>query len=236
MTVIDTQEKTSIQDVDSSVDTNKLQDEQVKKSNMFDSVESSSSGLAAVNDPSIIKKATVVSSDKKDKTVTISSSFTEEDLEITPENKANFIEAMLTGERYKETYNIFGGKVSLTIRSRTTAETNALYSYIRHQLAKSQDTAVVIEGDLTYIPLVAQVEELNGTSFPEMKAPLTFESSAGVETTPGWLPDFVAWKNKPEGLTSAIISCVQLFEYKYWLMVKEANNKNFWNTDTSTTK
>jgi len=157
------------------------------------------------------------------------------DLVITPEEKAAFIGAMITGERYTQTFRLFGGKVTVKIRSRTADETYALYAYIRHTLAKDgPDSLGAVEGDMAYVPLVAQVAEINGTVFPEMKTPLTYTESDGKEIEPGWYGAFKAWKAKPEGLTSALISCVQLFEYKYWTMTREAANKNFWNSDTST--
>ena len=157
------------------------------------------------------------------------------DLIITTAEKAKFIESMITGERYTQTFSIFGGKISVTVRSRTADETHALYAYIRHTLAakEGENSLSAVEGDMAYVPLVAQIAELNGVSYPEMKTPLTYEESDGVIKEPGWYQDFKTWKSKPEGLTSALISCVQLFEYKYWTMTKEAGNKNFWKTDTS---
>lgn len=161
--------------------------------------------------------------------------YTPDELEITPEEKAAFIDALISGKRYTQRMSLFGGQVSVVIRSRTAAETHALYAYIRHMLAGGgEDGLGVVEGDIAYVPLVAQVAELNGTAFPEMKSPLTFTESGDNEVPPGWYEDFKAWKAKPEGLTSALISCVQLFEYKYWTMTREAANKNFWNSDTST--
>ena len=161
-------------------------------------------------------------------------SYTPNDLMITPEEKSAFIDAMITGERYRQTFSLFGGKITVKIRSRVAAETHAMYSYIRHSLANGGAGNInAVEGDMAYVPLVAQIEELNGKKFPEMKEPLTFVESEGKETPPGWFEDFKAWKSKPEGLTSALISCIQLFEYKYWMMTKEATNKNFWNSDTS---
>lgn len=157
-------------------------------------------------------------------------------LEITAQEKIAFIEAMISGERYTQQFMLFGGRISLTVRSRTSAETHALYAYLRYRLAHRDEHLDVVEGDVAYMPLVSQVEELNGVKFHEMKAPLTYEERDGVDIEPGWLEDFKTWKQRPEGLTSAIISCIQLFEYKYWIMVKEANNKNFWNTDTSIEK
>lgn len=156
------------------------------------------------------------------------------DLEITPEEKAAFIDSLISGKRYKHEYSIFGGKIHVVIRNRSSEETHAMYSYIRRVLSKNGDNEGmnIVEGDMAYIPLVAQIDEINGTKFPEMKHPLSYEESDGKEIPPGWLEDFKAWKAKPEGLTSALISFVQLFEYKYWTMVKEAANKNFWNSDT----
>jgi len=164
-----------------------------------------------------------------------SEQYSETDLMISPEEKANFIDAMITGERYTQRFSLFGGKVNVVVRSRTAAETHALYSYIRYTLSgKGGENAYSrVEGDMAYVPLVAQIAELNGRSFPEMKTPLTFEELDGKIVEPGWYEDFKAWKAKPEGLTSALISCVQLFEYKYWTMTKEASNKNFWSSDTS---
>ena len=161
-------------------------------------------------------------------------SYTSDDLKISPDEKAAFIDAMITGERYKQTFRLFGGRVTVTLRSRTAAETHAMYAYIRHVLSKNgPENMSAVEGDMAYVPLVAQVAELNGTAFPEMKEPLMFTESDGKEVAPGWYGDFKAWKAKPEGLTSALISCVQLFEYKYWTMTREAANKNFWSSDTS---
>jgi hypothetical protein len=161
-------------------------------------------------------------------------SYSKDELVISPEEKAAFIDALVTGSRYTQTVDIFGGKLHVTLRSRTADETHAMYAYIRHVLSKGgQDSMGIVEGDMAYVPLVAQIAELNGTTYPAMKAPLTFEENDGKEIPPGWLEDFKAWKAKPEALTSALVSCIQLFEYKYWTMTKEANNKNFWNSDTS---
>ena len=173
----------------------------------------------------------------KDERVKINNEeYSPEDLVITPEEKSAFVDAMITGDRYRQTFTMFGGRVSVTLRSRTAEETHAFYAFIRHSLAQGDGRLSITEGDMSYVPLVAQVEELNGTRFPEMKSPLTYEANGETEVEPGWLNDFLAWKKKPEGLTSALINRLQLFEYKYWTMVKEASNKNFWNSDTSIEK
>ena len=164
-----------------------------------------------------------------------SSQYDPSDLVITPEEKLAFIDAMISGSRYTQTFKLFGGKLVVTVRSRTADETHAMYAYIRHVLSGNDAAGFnAVEGDMAYVPLVAQIAEMNGTAFPEMKTPLLYTMSDGKEQEPGWYGDFKAWKAKPEGLTSALVSCIQLFEYKYWTMTMEASDKNFWNSDTST--
>ena len=208
-----------------------------EKGNMFDDIDTASD---MATDPESIEglndaKLPGVFHNEADGRVRIGTdSYDRDDLVISPEEKSAFIEALVTGERYTQTVDIFGGKMHVMLRSRTAEETHAMYSYIRHVLSSDvQDGMGVVEGDMAYVPLVAQIAEINGTKYPEMKAPLTFEMSGGKEVPPGWLEDLKAWKSRPEALTSALISCIQLFEYKYWTMTKEASNKNFWNSDTS---
>ena len=161
-------------------------------------------------------------------------SYTQEELKITPQEKMAFIDAMITGERYRQTYTLFGGKITMTIRSRLTDETKAFYQLIQHSLNTKNPEIEYSSGDMSLFPLVVQIEELNGVKFPELKTPYTYTMSNGETNPPGWLEDFRNWKKRPEGLLNALIERVQLFEYKYWVMVKEAGSKNFWNTDTST--
>lgn len=159
--------------------------------------------------------------------------YDKEELVITPDDKQAFISAMLTGDRYYRECSLFGGNVKAVIRSRTTRETQAMYSYIRHMLAQRTHAVSTLEGDMQYLLLLVHVEELNGVKFPTMKEPLNFTETAGKLEEPGWLQDLKTWKERPEGLTSALINRIQLFEFKYWTMVKEASNKNFWKSDTS---
>lgn len=160
--------------------------------------------------------------------------YTKEELEITPEEKDAFVESLLTGKRHYQTYTIFGDRIRVTVRNRTIAETQAMYSYMRHMLTKDASALAMLEGDMSYILLAAQIEEINGVKYPEMQEPLNFVETGGKVQDPGWLSCLQAWKSKPEGLTNALINRVQLFEYKYWTMVSEASNQNFWNPEPST--
>lgn len=159
--------------------------------------------------------------------------FSKEDLEITPKEKQDFLDALVTNGRWVQDCTIFGGKLRIKLRSRTREETNALYAYVRHTLATGDASLSVLQGDMAFILLVTHVAEINGTKYPEMKAPLTYTEEAGAEIEPGWLADLETWKKKPIALTDALINRIQLFEYKYWTMVYEASNASFWNPDTS---
>ena len=217
--------------------------EKHEKDNMFDKVDVPSEiDTNSENQKEVeeMSQLPVSGSSAKQETVKINKeAYNKANLVITAKEKSDFIDSIISGDRYRQRYSLFGGRLSVVIRNRTAAETNAMYSYIRYILAKNDNKEHQIniaEGDMAYIPLVVQIEEINGVKFPEMKEPLTYTESNGEEIKPGWYEDFLAWKKKPEGLTSALISMVQLFEYKYWTMTKEASNKNFWNTDTSIEK
>jgi len=218
------------------VDLSNTTTEDTEKKNVFDDLESTTPIPVSEETKESEKNAAlpgVVSGTAENKGVINHEKYDEQELVITNTEKSTFIDAMITGERYRQSYSIFGGKVNIIIRSRTNKETQAMYAYIRHELSQDGGNLTLLEGDMQYMLLLAQVEEVNGTKYPEMKTPLTYVESGGSTQEPGWVADLNAWKNRPEGLVSAIINRIQLFEYKYWTMVKEASNKNFWNSDTS---
>lgn len=186
-------------------------------------------------DGKVIERASKVESPESEVYKTINrEQYKAEELVITAEEKDAFLTSLITGERFKLRYSIFGGKISVVIRNRTTGETNAMYAYIRYALSRPGNTSASVDAELPFIPLTCQIAEVNGVAYPEMKAPYNFVEEKGKTTPPGWYDDFIAWTKKPEGLTSALVNRIQLFEYKYWTMVKEAANANFWKTDTST--
>lgn len=208
-----------------------------KKENVFDDVKKESK-IEAPGDSvtaDVVEKASSVESPESNVYKTINrEQYRAEELVITPKEKQAFLDSLVTGGRYTQAYDIFGGRVHVVVRNRTTDETNAMYAYVRYALSRPGNTAASVDSQLPFVPLVAQIEEINGVKYPEMKAPYTFVEDKGVTTEPGWYEDFLAWVKKPEGLTSALVNRIQLFEYKYWTMVKEASNADFWKTDTST--
>lgn len=208
-------------------------DEAKEPENVFDRVDHDSKIDPPKEDPPVDPAQAVVSNNAKDINKSL---FSDDELVITPSEKAEFIDAMVDGRRYTEEVELLGGRIHVTLRSRTVRETQAMYAFMRHELASGYEAKTSLESDMQYLLTAACVQELNGVTYPELKEPLTYTASGKEEIPPGWLPDMEAWKSKPEGLLSAIANRIQLFEYKYWTMVNEANNKNFWNPDTSTEK
>lgn len=228
-----TAEATSTQPMEATAEEKDAQ----KKENVFDDVKKESK-IEAPGDSvtaDVVEKASSVDSPESNVYKTINrEQYRAEELVITPKEKQAFLDSLVTGGRYTQAYDIFGGRVHVVVRNRTTDETNAMYAYVRYALSRPGNTTASVDSQLPFVPLVAQIEEINGVKYPEMKAPYTFVEDKGVTTEPGWYEDFLAWVKKPEGLTSALVNRIQLFEYKYWTMVKEASNADFWKTDTST--
>lgn len=211
-------------------------DQEKKDENAFKDMESAtpippertSDGVKRISEPPVGVESSI------EKKMQINrETYTKEDLVITPEEKRTFVDALVSNSRWIHESSIFGGKIKVTLRSRTRAETDALYAYIRHELSRGDESLSLLQGDMAFILLVAHVAELNGTKFPEMKAPLTYTEEGGLEKEPGWIEDLQNWKKRPIGITDALINRIQLFEYKYWAMVSEASNSNFWTPDTS---
>lgn len=160
--------------------------------------------------------------------------YTKDELTISSDEKQAFVDALLENRRYKSSVKLLGGRLSVVIRSRTKDETDAMFAFLRHEILGSGKTSDTLIDRMAKLLLVAQIEEVNGTKFPEMKSPYTYTQSEGKEADPGWLVDLVNWEGKPEGLTATLINQIQLFEYKYWTMVEKASDANFWAPGTST--
>ena len=83
--------------------------------------------------------------------------------------------------------------------------------------------------------LAAQVDQLSGQGYPELKAPLlAMVEGPDKIVPPGWLDQVAVWESKPEGLMSALYHKLIEFEQQYWTMVDNAGDQNFWNPAEST--
>ena len=89
--------------------------------------------------------------------------------------------------------------------------------------------------------LAAQVKSLRGMvneDLPELKRPYgptrVADGDKGDRVEPpGWVAMADSWGNRPEALVTALHNELQLFERRYWAMVMDAGNQNFWNPAAS---
>lgn len=160
-----------------------------------------------------------------------------EKVEVTAQDKTDFLNAVVTGERYTSRVSLFNGRVNVKFRARSLSETEAIMAYMQHEgLSGTFTTQASVQDAALLALLVAQVAELNGVEYTEMKAPLLYQDSLNGQKPPAWAADLEVWRAKPEALVSALGDALVQFEAKYWTMVKASGDENFWNPDGSTGK
>ena len=156
--------------------------------------------------------------------------------EITDDDKNAFIAAITTGDRYKVSTSLFGGRVPLVLRSRSTGESEAIDSYVRRGLSSGSIANGSEYGDaMRLCLLVASVERLGEETYPEMQEPLLpLVKGKGDVKEPGWVHMLDVWRSKPEGLVNAVLKRLFAFEAKYSEMVARSLDENFWKPGEST--
>ena len=158
------------------------------------------------------------------------------DVEITEEEREAFIDAMVRGDRFCLPFSITGGRITGKIRSRKHKETTVILSQIQREI-RDQSITVDVEymSRLRSMTLAAQIESYNDEEEAVLAAPLAWtRDSAGVLQPPGWLKQTDHWDNIDEGLAILLHEEVRKFEVKYWMLVRQAEDQNFWKPATST--
>jgi len=82
--------------------------------------------------------------------------------------------------------------------------------------------------------LAAQVKEVNGVRYDELKGPLFATETEDGRTEPGWVKQLEIWDRQSNALAVTLIKCVVEFEARYWFMVENSQDTNFWNRGEST--
>lgn len=156
---------------------------------------------------------------------------------IEPRHKEAFTESVLSGDRYREGFELLGGRVRLVIRSRSNIETDAIMAYLRRMVSTDR-----IRTDYEYSAMtrrllaIAQVEEINGVKCPVMEEPLFFKETADRLVPPGWEPRIRQWDERPESVLASVVRCILEFEARYWEMIRHVDDEGFWAPDGSTGK
>ena len=190
----------------------------------------------AANDP-IMKAADDEGAAKGLIEETSASSTVAEPVVIDDADREAFLTALVSGNRFELPFSLFNGKIAGKFRSRLQAETNATISYISHECRKERIiTGIEYTNRLRNMLLATQVAELNGTAFLPLKAPLLRTMDGEKVIEPGWLDQVTYWEKQNDGLVNALYRELQIFERKYWVMVENAKDQNFWNPAGSTSK
>jgi hypothetical protein len=155
---------------------------------------------------------------------------------ITPEDKEAFIAAVINNTRMELTFPLMGGKARVRIRSRKIPETRAIVARERYELDHDMmETRMDYTLRLRAMLMAAQVVEFRGETFPELEAPLLPEAQAEGEAVPiGWAQWIDHWAEVGDATHAMLWGCVQAFEDKYWRMVEDAQDADFWQPAAST--
>lgn len=148
---------------------------------------------------------------------------------IEQRHKDAFVDSVVTGQRYTETFDLLNGRIRLVIRSRSSYETEAMTAYARRMVITDK-----VRTDYDYSCLmrklmaVAQVEELNGVKYPVMQEPLFFVETDKELVPPAWEGSVKLWGDKPEAILTMVMQCILEFETRYWNMVRKVSDRDFW--------
>lgn len=154
------------------------------------------------------------------------------DVVITAEDKAAFIDSVVKNTRFERDYRLFGGKLTVTIRSVTADETNALAAWAFKKAV--DDPTWHMSGQGRKHLLTAQVAKFNGMEIPPLRKPLfsTLDGDGKTVKDPGWVESSSFWDDKSAAVVDAVIRCISDFDRRYSTLCKKAEDENFWDPDT----
>lgn len=146
-------------------------------------------------------------------------------------SRDRFLDCLVTGERYAESFSLYNGKIRGIIRCRSLDETEAMEAYIRRKVVTRE---IVSQAEYTALVrrclLASQIAELNGVKFPELEHPLfACETEEGMRP-PAWLGRLDAWGDRPDAFVVLLVGRIVEFEARYWAMIRSSEDENFWKT------
>jgi len=153
---------------------------------------------------------------------------------ITPEEKDAYIAAIINNTRFCLPFKFLNDRFNVVIRSKTQVESYAIFYLINYELnSHALDTQLAYSVRLRNMLFAAQVAEINGVKFTELKEPLLRTVDGEKEILPGWLDQIDIWKDKSDALLTVLFNAIKLFEYKYLTLTSKAGDQNFWKTGSS---
>lgn len=156
-------------------------------------------------------------------------------VEITDADREAFKDAVIADTRYVYDFTLLGGKLKGKFRSRTQDESMAILAHLNVRVRKGDlvdqlHYSMLLRAGL----LAAQVMELNGVRYDELATPLYWTRKDKEEVAPAWIKQAEGWVSRQEALTTILYDALQIFERKYWTMVDNAPDANFWSPAAST--
>jgi len=156
---------------------------------------------------------------------------------ITEQERESFLDSVVSGDRYTQSFSLFNDKVVGTFRSRALKESTAVVAQLQREVrAGDLSTVIAYSTRVRNMLLAAQVQVLSGDEYPVLHGPLMQQVDGEKVVKPAWLKQVGTWEEKHEGLVSALYEQLRIFERKYWTMVINANKQNFWNPEESTSE
>jgi hypothetical protein len=148
--------------------------------------------------------------------------------------------SIIDDSRLELPFSLFGGKLTGVFRSRTAEESKCILGELYRQFNANEFTtpseySTVMRNAL----LLCQVKEINSVEYPVLSKPyksvLEVVDGSKVVSKPKWCTDAnVIFSEMHEGKTTALYKALQLFEQKYWTLIKHADDQDFWNPEDST--
>lgn len=157
---------------------------------------------------------------------------TDDTVEITPNDKHLFLDAVIENKRFVLPFSLFAGRYTGEFRSRTQAETFAIFQQLNKELRQGG-----LESQLSYsmrlrnMLFATQVKRLNDKEYVELSAPLLTTVDGDKITPPAWLGQIEPWNTMNDGVINLIYNELRKFEYKYLMMLDNADNQNFWKAE-----
>jgi hypothetical protein len=151
-------------------------------------------------------------------------------IQITPEDKRAFVDALIGNTRMQARFSLFDGKFQFVIRNRTYEEARAALYFASSEAFGQPESQTVFSMRLRAMLMSMQVAELNGTQYaPACELGSLFTTKTGDKPIPPpWRERVKDFEALPEALFEAIWQCIYEFESKYWTLVRESRNQDFW--------
>ncbi len=145
-------------------------------------------------------------------------------VKIEGEDKDNFVSSVLSGGRFKRTYSRYGGKMKITMRSRTVAESTAIMKALDYaSKEEGVDNMPELMTRTLYYQMVVGLAGLDmgdeGETFPELTtAQLENLDETSKELTKDW----------NEAKYSTIQNAAGMFDRLVHQLTLRAHDSDFW--------